>query len=109
MLRYDNVRSLFDATVEFANRIFVSNGFTPAADYKLLMQTYYLTDITPLDFSQSEAAAREINRWVSRKTHNKIEDLLDASSITPLTRMMIINAIYFKANWKYKFDEKDTK
>jgi serpin B len=44
-----------------------------------------------------------INRWVSDETEERIEDLLPLGSITPLTRLVLTNAIYFKATWKYRF------
>ena len=44
----------------------------------------------------------EINKWSSENTNGKITKIIDY--ISPLTRMIILNAIYFKVNWKYQFD-----
>ena len=44
----------------------------------------------------------EINKWSSQKTNGKITKIIDY--ISPLTRMILLNAVYFKVNWKYKFD-----
>ncbi len=52
LLRYDNLRRMLDTTVEFANRMFLAKDFSPKHDYKLLMRTYYLTDLTSIDFRQ---------------------------------------------------------
>ncbi len=107
--RYDSLRRMLDTTVEFGNRIFLARGFTPNTDYRLLMQTYYLTDLTAVDFAQSERAAAEINAWVAEKTHGFIRNLISPSHLSSLTRMVIVNAIYFKANWKYQFDSSKTR
>ena len=49
----------------------------------------------------------QINNWCSEKTNGKIKKIID--KISPLTTMILLNAVYFKVNWKYKFDEVKTK
>ena len=60
-----------------------------------------------MDFS-NDATRQGINQWVSDETNKKIENLL-ADPLDPLTRMILVNAIYFKGDWAIKFDAKDTK
>ena len=43
-----------------------------------------------------------INKWSSEKTNGKITKIIDY--ISPLTKVIILNSIYFQVNWKYKFD-----
>ena len=43
-----------------------------------------------------------------KKTSNKIKELIDPSSLDLDTRFVLINAIYFKATWKYQFEKKKT-
>ena len=52
---------------------------------------------------------QKINGWVEKKTKNKIKDLIDPSSLDPYSRFVLINAIYFKATWKYKFVKSKTR
>ncbi|MDD5287998.1 MAG: serpin family protein [Dehalococcoidales bacterium] len=69
----------------------------------------YGAGIRPLDFVRAPEDSRlTINNWVSEQTENRINDLLPQGSITPLTRLVLTNAIYFKANWFYQFSEKMT-
>ncbi|KAJ8932604.1 hypothetical protein NQ318_000807 [Aromia moschata] len=56
-----------------------------------------------VDFSKSEAAAGSINDWVEKKTNNKIRDLISVDSLNHLTRLVLVNAIYFKGTWQEKF------
>jgi serpin B len=79
-------------------------GFLPA--FLDVMAENYGAGVRTADFIDAPEQAREkINRWVSDETEERIEDLLPLGSITPLTRLVLTNAIYFKATWKYRFDE----
>ena len=60
-----------------------------------------------LDFSD-DATRLGINQWVSGVTNKKIENFL-AEPLNPSTRMILVNAIYFKGDWAKKFDITDTK
>ena len=62
-----------------------------------------------LDYAEDPEACRQIiNDWVSEKTNGKIEDLIPEGGITPMTRLVLTNAIYFKAAWLYPFEEEGT-
>jgi len=43
-----------------------------------------------------------------KKTHNLITNLLSSGDVNSLTKMIILNTIYFKAKWKYSFNKNDT-
>lgn len=61
-----------------------------------------------IDFKNSDEAAQNINEWVSNQTDHKINDLVDADVITSDTRVVLVNGIYFKGVWKYKFPKENT-
>lgn len=96
-------------TLHTANRLFPNDRSKVEDDYKNECIKHYKADIVPLDFTQSEAARKTINDWVSEKTKNKIKDLIDPSLLTPNVFMVLVNAIYFKGNWASQFDEKNTR
>ncbi|MDI6768968.1 MAG: serpin family protein [Anaerolineales bacterium] len=52
-----------------------------------------------------EPARKAINDWVSDETKGRIEDLIPSGVIDRLTRLVLVNAIYFKASWDYPFEE----
>jgi serpin B len=58
--------------------------------------------------NQPEPSRKSINDWVSDQTHDKINDLLPKDSIGTDTRMVLVNAIYFKADWLTQFEAKST-
>lgn len=58
-----------------------------------------------VNFKNKEAAVKMINAWVEQQTKNRIQNLLTPDNITPLTRMVLTSAIYFKGQWQYKFNK----
>jgi serpin B len=49
-----------------------------------------------------------INGWVSRQTMGRIPELLEGSNVTEDTRLVLVNAIYLKAEWARPFMEGET-
>ncbi|MBN2388135.1 MAG: serpin family protein [Anaerolineales bacterium] len=61
----------------------------------------YLTDFV----SNDEAARLEINDWVSAETRERINDLIPQGVLSPDTRLVLVNAVYFRAGWQTPFAE----
>jgi serpin B len=79
-------------------------------EFSRIAQNYYNAGTINLDFmSQPDASRERINTWVEDKTNNKIKDLLPAGSITPDTKLVITNALYFKGTWVNQFSKDRTK
>jgi serpin B len=98
-----------DPRVEFAlaNSIWYRQGVPVLPDFLDRNQHYFDAEVRALDFSDA-GAADVINGWVSDQTRGKIPDIVDPP-IDPLTFMFLINAVYFKGDWTYQFDEDLTK
>ena len=74
-----------------------------------LLEAYYEAGMRLVDYAgDPEGAREEINEWVAEQTNDLIEELLPEGSISESTRLVLTNAIYFYAMWKYPFDEGDT-
>jgi len=72
--------------------------------YLDLMQNDYGAGFHRVDFKgQPEAVRGTINDWVAKETNNRIENLIGAGVLTPLTRLVLTNAIYFKGSWVNPF------
>lgn len=81
--------------------------FQPA--YLNLVQANYGARFHPVDFKTAPDAARAaINAWVAEQTSDKIQNLLAPGTVNPFTRLVLANAIYFKAAWLDQFDTQDT-
>jgi serpin B len=69
----------------------------------------YRANLTEVDFSTAaEPARREINDWVSAQTRGKITDLLQPGVLNSATRLVLVNAIYFKGRWAEPFKPSQT-
>ena len=99
-----------DYTINVANRLWGQQGYQFRAEFVELLRTRYGADLVQMDFGgQPEFACREINRWVEDQTAGKIRNLISPGALTALTRLLLINAVYFKGDWTAKFDEDATK
>ena len=56
-----------------------------------------------------ETARKSINNWVSEETNGRIEDLIPRQAITIWTRLVLANAIFFKAGWQTPCEERATR
>jgi serpin B len=90
---------------QIANSIWYRQGFTVEPAFLDVNQTFFDAEVAGLDFNSADAV-RTINNWVDQKTNGKISKVID--SIDPLTMMYLINAIYFKGDWTYRFAEDGT-
>ncbi|XP_073951120.1 uncharacterized protein [Choristoneura fumiferana] len=71
-------------------------------------QHIFKADAKSIDFADNVKAAADINAWVESKTNDRIKNLVSADMFSAMTRMVLVNAIYFKGTWKYQFDTKNT-
>lgn len=66
--------------------------------------------INLVDFRRSaDAAGATINKWVEEKTRRKILNLIPAGGVNSETRLILVNAVYFKGKWLLQFDRDCTR
>jgi len=59
-----------------------------------------------VDFiNNAEAARQAINKYIEDQTQGKIKDLIPQGAVGELTRLVLTNAIYFKAAWESTFSK----
>ncbi|MBR1468875.1 MAG: serpin family protein [Prevotella sp.] len=95
-----------DVTLNIANAIFLNKKFTLKKQFQDDMKQYYSATAEALDFSSPSTLTR-INNWANEKTNGMIPTILD--QVNPRMVSYLLNAIYFKADWTSKFDEKNTR
>ncbi|GAG46773.1 unnamed protein product, partial [marine sediment metagenome] len=89
-----------------ANTLWGQDGYGFLPDFLDVLAANYGAGVQTANFIDAPEQTRMmINRWTSDETDGKIEDLLPPGSITPLTRLVLTNAVYFNATWKHRFDE----
>lgn len=92
---------------EIANSIWTRKGFEVKEPFYDTNREYFDAEVAEVDFNLMATIDR-INDWVDSKTHGKIKKIVDPP-ISPLTMMILVNAIYFKGDWTLQFDKDDTK
>ena len=95
--------------INIANAIWAEQTYSFQQAYLDLIAKNYGAGIQLADFIKNFDSVRgQINGWVSNQTKNKINDLLAPGSVNSSTRMVLVNAIYFKADWEIPFDPNNT-
>ncbi|XP_026645865.1 serpin A12 [Microtus ochrogaster] len=100
-------RETQDVKIDLGNALFMDQKLKPQKRFLRLAKTVYDADMVLTSFQDLDSTQREINSYISRKTHNIINNLV--KSIDPGTVMLLANYIYFRARWQYEFDSKETK
>jgi serine protease inhibitor len=85
-----------DTKVKFANRLYTDNSLVTKDHFVSLLEIFFRTSKENLDFSQAQVAADTINQFVDTRTEGLIKQLFSAQDIDFGTRVILINAIYFK-------------
>ena len=91
-----------DIELAIANSIWHKLGFKAKEDFIERNRKYFSSEVNEIDFAAPEAVDT-INGWIEEETRGKIDKML--SEIPADAVMYLINAIYFKGNWTYPFDE----
>lgn len=94
--------------LNIANSLWGQAGFAFQSDFMDMLAESYGAGMREVDFANSEQARQLINDWVAEETRDKIKDLIPSGALNPLTRLVLANAIYFKAAWQYPFEEQAT-
>lgn len=95
--------------LNIANKLYPHQGFHIKQEFLKLVSEHYKSEVELVDYSNGKQATKTINSWVEEQTKNKIKDLISENAVNELTRLILVNAIYFKGNWLSKFDSKKTK
>lgn len=93
-----------------ANSIWPQDKYLFLKNYTNMLEKNYNVTVTPVNYKGNlEKVCKQINTWVEEKTVNKIKDLIQPIHLNKLTRLVLVNAIYFKGNWASQFNKEHTK
>jgi serpin B len=91
-----------------ANRIWLHFGRTLQPAFGDKLENLYRSSTATVDFRKQQAAADQVNRWVAEATNHRITKSMSPDDVSSDTWLVLTNAVYFKADWKVKFDESQT-
>lgn len=90
--------------LDIASIFYKSKNMNLTDEFNLSRKTNKIK-LENIDFSDTTSAVETINRWVSEKTRGNIEEIVSEQNLSPDMSMLLLNAIYFKGTWRYKFNE----
>ncbi|KAH8259276.1 hypothetical protein KR026_001610, partial [Drosophila bipectinata] len=97
------------ASLELANRIYVNDRMSLVPEFNKILADSFKAEAVPISVRNPESAAATINSWVSGHTRNKITEIVTSGDINDGLSTILINAIYFKGEWKHPFNKANTK
>ncbi|XP_068019073.1 serpin B10-like [Melanerpes formicivorus] len=120
--RWDNIHALFYALnfeinqqnenhmLKSVSQLYGEKSFHFNKEYLQLAKKYYNTEPQSVNFVEAaDEIRREINSKIEHQTEGKIQNLLPPGFIDSLTRLVLINVLYFKGNWAKKFKAEATR
>lgn len=107
-LIHKKIEEVEDYELIEANAFWYKKDYPFSKNYKQTITNYYDGRVSELNFSEkTDESKKIINDWVANKTQDKIPELL--KTLSPTTKAVLTNSIYFKGMWKNHFDEDLTK
>lgn len=95
--------------LKLANRLYGEKTYNFLSEFLASTQKMYGAALDSVDFQHaSEDARKVINEWVKGQTEGKIPELLAVGVVNNMTKLVLVNAIYFKGNWQKKFSKEAT-
>ncbi len=93
-----------------ANRIFVEERLHLRPEFVERTATLYHAPVERTPFGRDPEGSRmRINTWVEKQTQSHIRDLLPPRSIDPMTRLVLVDALYFSGRWASRFERSRTR
>ncbi|XP_055964499.1 leukocyte elastase inhibitor-like [Sorex fumeus] len=95
--------------LKLANRLYGEKTYDFLPEFLTSTQKMYSAELAGVDFQHAaEDARKEINAWVKEQTEGKIPELLAAGVVDSMTKLVLVNAIYFKGKWQEEFSKQST-
>jgi serpin B len=92
-----------------ANRLFGQKGYEFRETFLSGVKSHFGAPMALMNFIQDHTGAtREINGWVEKQTQKRIRDLIPENGLSTATRLVLVNALYFKAAWADDFKAQAT-
>ena len=101
----------FETVVRETFRLSLATGLLVEEAYPLhtafcdALTEAFGAEFLSVTFANPQETADRVNTWVAEKTEGRITDLVSPESLRPDMRLILANAVYFKARWADQFEE----
>ncbi|NXJ97745.1 A1AT2 antiproteinase, partial [Corythaixoides concolor] len=100
-------RSDSELQLSLGNALFIEEKLKPLQKFLDDVKSFYESEVFSTDFNNSSGAENQINSYIEEKTNGKIVKLVE--NLDPLTAMVLVNYVFFKAHWEKPFSTSYTK
>lgn len=106
MVKFHEKRSV---QLNLANKLWIHKEYGVKETFESILKKYFQVTVDKVNFkTNTEQIRLQINKWVAQKTQQKIQNLLSLGSLNNLTRLVLVNTIYFKGDWQLPFEGTST-
>eukprot|EP01135_Chromosphaera_perkinsii_P002445 Nk52_evm51s223 gene=Nk52_evmTU51s223 len=91
-----------------ANALYAQKDFPLLDAFVSACEKSFGAPVEAVNFGDNQATAALINKWVEQQTESRIKDLISPSMLNALTRVVLVNAVYFKGLWDRQFNPQFT-
>lgn len=95
--------------LSMANALWAQRGVALKPEFTALAQRHYGGAVRVADYLREEEALAAINGWAAAQTNDRIRKVVTAADIDGSTRLILTNAVYFKADWATPFPKAATR
>ena len=96
------------AQLNLANKILMQKDVIKM-NYQNILTKCFKVDVETEDFrTNADQILKKIMSWVAGKIYDKIQNILRKKSVSELTRLVLVNAIFFKEKWKSQLRQNNT-
>lgn len=97
-----------DVVLEAANAVFAQAGIAWSEQFLDTLADDFGAEPRMVDYAATEEARATINTWTAERTRDRIPEIVPAGVLDPESRLVLVNALYFKAPWAEPFQERAT-
>lgn len=94
---------------QLANKIYIPESYKFKTTFQTIAESQFDSETQVVDFKESEDAADKINAWFTYKTSERIKKIVSPDFLDETTKLVLVNAVYFKGLWEHQFDVDRTK
>ncbi|XP_060690198.1 glia-derived nexin [Hemiscyllium ocellatum] len=95
--------------VTIANGLFAPSDFAMEQSFLRKIQVLYQAAVRNVHYENPVEAASTINLWTRNQTRGMITNLISPSMLSETTRLVVVNALFFKGLWKSRFLPENTR
>lgn len=100
-------KAVGSSSFSLANALYLQVGYELNPEYQNLAVNQFMSTVKLLDFADAAGSAATINEFVEENTDDKIQNLISPDMLGADTRLVLVNAIYFKVTFFYLFNHEN--